>query len=64
MSRESRGHVSFDSYTDDAFRNLVAQTLESSDFIEAEFQTVDGGQLGDAEILVIYEDMTDPEEDE
>lgn len=59
---EHRGHVTFDSFTDEAFRNLVAQTLNSSDFIDAEFQEIDGGNLGDDEILVISEIMDDPED--
>lgn len=35
-SRQSRGHIEFDALTDESFETLVAETLETSNFIEVE----------------------------
>lgn len=37
MPSEPRGYVSFDALTEQAFIDLVQQTLESSDYIETEW---------------------------
>lgn len=51
--RKSRGHVVFDGLTEEAFVDLVQQTLEESAFIETEWADVDATL--DDDVLVIYE---------
>jgi hypothetical protein len=46
MARISRGHVTFDAQTPEAFETLVSGTLGESEFIEVERQD---------DALVIYE---------